>query len=69
MDTAQLAWVAFNGLLLLISLVVAGVQAAKRPPADPAPTAIHAEQPAPSRPDETWQFTLPEGNEHWMVRR
>lgn len=67
MDAFQLAWVAYHGLLLLIGLVAAGIEVAKRPAAEPA--AIVYEEREASRPDETWRFTIPEPGEHWMVRR
>ena len=67
MDAWQLAWIAYHGLLLLIGLVAAGVEVAKRPAAEPADI-VYEERQAP-RPDETWQFTIPESGDAWMARR
>lgn len=68
MEAWQLALIAWYGLSLLVGLVGAGIEAAKRPPAEPAAIAIIAEEPTHARPDETWAFTIPEPGEAWMVR-
>jgi len=66
MEAWKLALLAYYGLGLLITLITAGVEAAKRPASESA--AIIAEETMIERPQETWAFTLPEPDEHWMVR-
>ena len=66
MEAWQLALLAWYGLNLLVGLVGAGVEVAKRSPVEPA--AILAEEPMIERPLEIWAFTMPEPGEAWMVR-
>ncbi len=66
MEAWKLALLAWYGLNLLVGLVGAGIEAAKRSPADPP--ALITEEVMIERPQETWAFTLPEPDAHWMVR-
>lgn len=66
MEAWKLALLAYYGLGLLITLITAGVEAAKRPAAEPV--ALVAEEPMIERPQEAWAFTMPEPGDAWMAR-
>lgn len=74
MEAFQLAWIAYHGLVLLIGLVAGGGALAK--PAEPTPVAAHVcffqeavHETRASCPQDIVSFTLPDPDDHLMLRR
>jgi hypothetical protein len=68
MGALQLVLIAWQGLQLLFGLVGVGVEVSRRPAAEvPAVVGADASAFVPV-PDATWQFSILEPGESWMVR-